>query len=214
MNTGTLITVDGPGGVGKTTTLDLVHSQLTEAGLPVHKTTQPSRTVLGEMIRHGTHAYRGMALACLVAGDRHHQLTTEIQPALDTGSIVLCDRYLPSSLVLQRMDGLTAAQVWQLNTGIRTPDLAVILNADAAILADRLHARGAHTRFESMPSPDGRTSSEVESDLYHLTVLELTQLGWPVLALDCSQTAPETMARHLTHAITALHRERSQQCLT
>jgi dTMP kinase len=211
---GILITLDGPGGVGKTTTLTLIHEALREAGLPVHATTQPSRTSLGELIRKGTHTYRGMALACLVAGDRHHQVETEIQPALAAGDIVICDRYLPSSLVLQRMDGLSAEQIWCLNAGIRVPDLAVVLNGDPAEIAARLHARGKHSRFESTTSPDGRSSSETESDLYHLAVLELRQRGWPVHGVDCTRKPPETIARHLADAITALYVERSPQCLT
>ncbi len=68
---------------------------------------EPSPTPLGQLIRAGTGECTGMALACLVAGDRHHHLATEIRPALAARQIVLCDRYLPSSLVLQRMDGIS-----------------------------------------------------------------------------------------------------------
>ena len=39
---------------------------------------------------------------------------------------MICDRYLPSSLVLQRMDGVDWDTIWQLNTGAEPPDLAVI----------------------------------------------------------------------------------------
>jgi dTMP kinase len=79
---GTLITVDGPGGVGKSSALTRVIALLTAAGLPVHGTRQPSRAKLGELARHGTDTYQGMSLACLCAADRHHQLDTEIKPAL------------------------------------------------------------------------------------------------------------------------------------
>ena len=202
---GMLVTVDGPGAAGKSTIIALLQTALTEAGVPVHATTQPSRTRLGDLARRHTHTYRGMALACLVAADRHHQLANEITPATDRGHIVLCDRYVPSSLVLQRMDGLTATQVWHLNAGTPVPDLAVVLNADPTVLADRLQHRGGHSRFETTTSADGRTSSEVESDLYQLTLFELTQLGWPVLALDTTHTQPETMAADLTATITSLY---------
>jgi dTMP kinase len=95
---GMLITIDGPGGVGKSTTVQLVAKALDDGAIPVHTTTEPTRTALGEHIRTGTDTYRGMALACLVAGDRHHHLTAEILPALHAGKVVVCDRYLPSSL--------------------------------------------------------------------------------------------------------------------
>ncbi|MGH4006791.1 MAG: dTMP kinase, partial [Pseudonocardiaceae bacterium] len=103
---GMLITIDGPGGVGKSTTAQLVAKTLDDRAIPVHTTTEPTRTSLGEHIRASTDTYRGMALACLVAGDRHHHLVAEILPALRAGKVVVCDRYLPSSLVLQRIDGI------------------------------------------------------------------------------------------------------------
>ncbi len=52
-------------------------------------TTEPSRTALGEQIRAGTDTDRGMALACLVAGDRHHHLAAEILPDLRAGKVVV-----------------------------------------------------------------------------------------------------------------------------
>ncbi len=127
---GTLITLDGPGGVGKSAAARLVVDTLAAAGLPVHATTQPSRAPIGELARHGTDTYRGMALACLCAADRHHQLEVEIKPALREGKVVICDRYVASSLVLQGLDGLSGDTVWQLNHGVYRPDLAVILNGD------------------------------------------------------------------------------------
>jgi dTMP kinase len=143
-----------------TTTAALVSQRLAAAGLQVRATGEPSRTPLGEMIRASTDLYRGMALACLVAGDRHHHLATEIRPQRRAGAIVICDRYLPSGLVLQRMDGVGWDTIWQLNAGAETPDLAVILNAAPAVLASRLTRRGAaHSRFERLP--DGSAS---ESD--------------------------------------------------
>lgn len=145
---GRLITLDGPGGVGKSTAVRLVVDTLTEAGLPVHATSQPSRAPLGELARHGTDTYRGMALACLCAADRHHQLATEILPALREGKVVVCDRYVASSLVLQGLDGLPAEVVWQLNHGVYRPDLSIVLTGDPQVINARLRARGGHSRFE------------------------------------------------------------------
>jgi len=82
---GTLITLDGPGGVGKSSAATRTINLFTAAGQAVHGTRQPSRTELGELARHGTDTYRGMSLACLRAADRHHQLDTEIKPALQGG---------------------------------------------------------------------------------------------------------------------------------
>lgn len=56
-----------------------------------------------------------------MAGDRHHHIETEIMPPLARGEVVVSDRYLPSSLVLQRMDRLDWDTIWRLNAGIPTP---------------------------------------------------------------------------------------------
>jgi dTMP kinase len=207
MNRGLFVTVDGPGGVGKTTVVALLDDILKTQTVPVHVTTQPSRTELGNHIRHGTHTYRGMALACLVAGDRHHQLVTEIAPALQAGKVVLCDRYLPSSLVLQRLDGLSARTVWQLNAGVLIPDTAVLLSCEPEIVERRLHARGTNSRFEQQPG-----ASQAEVTLYHQAAAELADAGWPLLTLDATSDPPETIASTIASHIVALYREHKPAC--
>ncbi|MGQ0779124.1 MAG: dTMP kinase [Pseudonocardiales bacterium] len=64
---GTLITLDGPDGVGKSTAAQLVADTLIAAGLPVHATRQPSRAALGELARHSTDIYP--ALSLILNGD-------------------------------------------------------------------------------------------------------------------------------------------------
>lgn len=203
---GILVTIDGPGGVGKSTVAQLVAKALNDQAVPVHSTVEPTRTPLGEHIRAGTQTYRGMALACLVAGDRHHHhLATEILPALRAGKVVICDRYLPSSLVLQRFDGIDPEVIWQLHAGAYVPDVAVLLNAEHQVIANRLRARGAHSRFERQPG-----SSRTESDLYHHAAAQLRSAGWPVMALDCTIRRPETIAATIALPVLRTHAERSQ----
>jgi dTMP kinase len=141
-----------------------------------------------------------MALACLVAGDRHHHLTAEIHPALAAGQVVICDRYLPSSLVLQRMDGIGWDVIRQLNNGADQPGLAVILNAAPEVIAARLNARGGHSRFERQPG-----SSHTESRLYHDTAGRLAQEGWPVCIVDVTMRTAREAAMIINERVLALH---------
>jgi dTMP kinase len=204
---GMLITIDGPGGVGKSTIAQLVAKALEDRAIPVHTTTEPTHTALGEHIRAGTDTYRGMALACLVAGDCHHHLAAEILPALHADKVVVCDRYLPSSLVLQGIDGVESDTVWLLNAGVYVPDVAVLLNADHHVIDERLRQRGGHSRFERQPG-----GSRAESDLYHRAAADLRTAGWPVMALDCTTQRPETIAMMIAVPVMHSYRERSQTC--
>lgn len=195
---GLFVSVDGPGGVGKTTAIRLVAEQLESAGVAVHVTTEPTRTPLGELLRAGTGTYSGMALACLVAGDRHHHLAAEVRPHRDAGRVVISDRYLPSSYVLQRLDGLTVEAIAQVNAGMDVPDLAIVLNGDPDVIAERLHGRGTHSRFEQMPDSSAR-----EAGLYRDTAARLTAAGWPVEVIDCTTRQPGEVAAIMAARITA-----------
>jgi dTMP kinase len=199
------VSIDGPGGAGKSTAAALICQQLADRGLRVQATTEPSPTPLGDLIRASTDDYRGMALACLVAGDRHHHLATQIRPRRQAGAIVICDRYLPSSLVLQRIDGVGWNTIWQLNSGADPPDLAVILNARPEALAQRLAARGGrHSRFERLPK-----GPAAENALYDDTAARLTALGWPICNIDSTDRTPSAVAAIVSDRIITLHADRS-----
>jgi dTMP kinase len=196
---GLFVTLDGLGGAGKSTTTRHLHQRLTDAGYTVHITTQPSRAQLGEIARHGTDTYHGHALACLVAADRYHHLDTEIRPQLAAGRIVLCDRYVASSYVLQRMDAVPIEYIEALNAAADTPGLAVILTADPAVTAHRIGRRGAHSRFET-----GLATSRTEADLYRDTTRRLTDQGWPLLVIDTTHTPVTQVTTEIADRITQL----------
>ncbi len=201
---GVFVTIDGPGAVGKSSLIGAVAAALTACGVTPLTTCEPTQTPLGEHLRAGTHTYRGMAMACLIAGDRHHHLATEIDPAVAEGRIVVCDRYLPSSLVLQGMDGISAEVIWQLHRGIRTPDLTVLLSAEVPVLQHRLARRGPHSRYERHPG-----ASRIETDLYTAAATELRQMGWPVMEIDTTRRSCESIAAMLADHILQLCQRRT-----
>jgi dTMP kinase len=193
------VTVDGLGGAGKTTVVAHLARYLTDRGYPVHATTEPSHAPLGEIARHQTDTYSGHALACLVAADRYHHLATDIRPNLATAKIVICDRYVASSYVLQRMDGVPLPFIEAVNADTDRPDLAVILTGDPEITAARISRRGAHTRFES-----GIDASRTEADLYRDTAERLAVLGYPLFSVDTSEARPESVAAQIGARIAGL----------
>jgi dTMP kinase len=141
----------------------------------------------------------GAALACLVVADRHHHLAKEVVPHLAAGITVVCDRYVASTLVVQALDGVPQDYLLALNSGLRMPDLAVILTADPRALAGRIAERGATHRFNRDPSFPAR-----ESALYGEAAELLRGMGVPVLVIDTGSATPKAVAEQITAAALGL----------
>lgn len=193
--TGLLVTLDGPGGTGKTTTAIMAAAELDRRGQPAHVTAEPSSGPIGTLVRSLVNEVTGYALACLVAADRYHHLDTEIRPRLAAGHVVVCDRYLASTLVLQRRDGIPQPWLLALNEHIDLPGLAVILTAEPGILAARLDQRGCHDRFEDEPAPPG-----AEDAMFAAAAGILAGRGVPVIRVDTSRLAPRAIAARIADA--------------
>ncbi|MGC4894655.1 dTMP kinase [Micromonospora sp. DT31] len=185
--------VDGPSGVGKTTVAALLVRLLAQEGRPVHPTKEPTSSTLGRTARHGTDEYHGLALACLVTADRYHHLETEIRPAVKGGKVVVCDRYLPTSLVLQRLDRVEPDYIWRLNQYADRPDLTIILTGDPVRSRARAAERGIHSRFHR----GGPESGRQERDLYVQVASELDDAGFRVHVHDVGEQPPEQVAAEL-----------------
>jgi dTMP kinase len=193
--TGLLVTIDGPGGTGKTTAAAAAAAELSRRGCPALATAEPSSGPVGTLARALVNDIDRHALACLVAADRYHHLATEIRPALATGQVVVCDRYLASTLVLQGRDGLPQPWLLALNEHADLPGLAVILTAAPEVIAARLDQRGRHDRFEDDPVPSG-----AEDAMFHDAAGILAGRGVPVIRIDTSQMAPGEVAARIADA--------------
>lgn len=196
---GVFISVDGPSGAGKSTIVRHLAQMLVAAGEDVHVTAEPSNGPIGDLCRELTESVTGHALACLYAADRYHHIETEIRPLLASGKTVISDRYVPSGLVMQRFDGIDPAFLWQLNAEAERPDLAVILEADPEVIAERLAERGAHNRFQLTPG-----SSYAEVHFYRQATERLIQAGFDVFRVDCNQRQPEQVAACIRDRLMAL----------
>lgn len=201
---GVFVSVDGPSGVGKSTTIRALGERLRAAGLPLHLTAEPTDSDIGALARARVHSdTSGHALACLFAADRYHHLRTEIRPRLAAGDIVISDRYIPAGLVMQRLDGVDLDFLQAINALADPPDLAVILTADPALIAQRLQQRGPHNRYQHQPD-----ISAQETALYIDAAHALTSIGVPVLRLETSSYPPDTFASMIYTRIEALRADR------
>ncbi len=137
--TGVFIAFEGVEGAGKGTQIDRAEAYLREAGHDVLVTREPGGTAFGEQVRQvvldpktGTLDPRAEAL--LFAASRAHTVSQVIRPALAEGKIVLCDRYVDSSLAYQGWArGLGEQDVLTLNVWATQglfPDLVVLLHLE------------------------------------------------------------------------------------
>jgi dTMP kinase len=144
------IVLEGIDGSGTTTQLERLARHLRDRGRAVLATREPSSGPVGRLLREillGQHrdeegnAVEGRAMALLFAADRRDHLAREIEPALATGTDVICDRYVLSSLAYQAVE---ADRIWvdRLAEGIRLPNLTLLLDTPTSVAADRRRRAG------------------------------------------------------------------------
>lgn len=116
-----LINLEGGEGAGKSTVLKMLAAALEEKGFSVVCTREPGGIDIAEQIRHvildqDNTAMDARTEALLYAAARRQHLVEKIIPALEAGSIVLCDRYIDSSLAYQGYArGLGMGEIFAIN---------------------------------------------------------------------------------------------------
>lgn len=143
------ITFEGPEGSGKTTQIRLLAQTLRTRDLAVLDTREPGGTPIGNAIRSilldpAHHEMSPRAETLLFNAARAQIVDQVIQPALQAGKIVLCDRFIDSTLAYQgygrgqRLAPLQAL-IDYATAGLK-PDLTIFLNLDPAEGLRRKHA--------------------------------------------------------------------------
>ncbi len=150
---GFLITFEGSEGSGKTTQIGRLATLLNDAGYEVEVTREPGGTEIGENIRHllkhhsaGEHMFPETELL-LFAASRAQLVREVIMPAIKSGKVVLCDRYLDSTTVYQgvarRVNKDPVRAINDFAVGNLIPDLTVILDVPAEIGLKRIKTRAS-----------------------------------------------------------------------
>lgn len=152
---GKFITIEGPDGAGKTTQVRKISDYLKSKGFKVLVTREPGGTSLGEKLREVVLTSEGEspvpeAEALIYAASRAQLVKKIIVPALESGNIVLCDRFVDSSLAYQGWArGLGIRELTDINGWFLKgtwPDLTLILDIDPTQSLKRL--RGKKDRLE------------------------------------------------------------------
>lgn len=138
MKKGLFITFEGADGCGKTTQLNLLKEYLEQKGYDVILTREPGAKGLGVKIREILLNYDGeVSNRCesfLFLADRAQNIDIIVNPAIEKGKIVLCDRHTDSSVAYQGYGrGLDIEQIKTLNnlaTGGKIPDLTLVFDVD------------------------------------------------------------------------------------
>ncbi len=146
MKKGLFITFEGIDGCGKTTQIELLKEELEKKGYTVLLTREPGAKGLGEKFREILLNYDGeVSSNCesfLFLADRAQHIDTIIKPAINNGTIVLCDRHTDSTVAYQGYGReLDLEQIYQLNkiaTNGIVPDITFILDIDIETSLQRI----------------------------------------------------------------------------
>ena len=168
---GLFLTIEGLDGAGKTTQLELLRNWFRGQGYNPLFTREPGGTRVGNGIRELllSRAYTGlvpMAEALLYSASRAQLVAEVIMPALSGGRIVVCDRFVDSSIAYQAYGrGLPLDFIAGINrraTGDLEPDLTLLLDLEPGLRLGRLEQQGEPPRDRV----------EVEGDAFYTRVRE------------------------------------------
>ncbi len=151
MNKGFMLVCDGSNGAGKTTVIKTIAAYLTAKGFDVLLTREPGGTTIGEKIRDvildpSTPEMIDMTELMLFGAARAQHIKEKIIPALNTGKVVISDRFDAATFSFQHYArGINIDTITQINNlaldGF-SPDMNIILDLDPLIGLERVKQRG------------------------------------------------------------------------
>ena len=154
---GKFITVEGSDGSGKTTFINSATEYLVKKGYKVITTREPGGTVFSEKVREllfdSSNEIDAKTESLLFCVSRRDHIIKKIIPYIEDGYIVICDRFVDSSIAYQSYGrGLNKQDIIDINkytTDGLEPDLTLYFNVDVEIGLSRTKGRGENNRMDN-----------------------------------------------------------------
>ena len=138
---GRLIVLEGLDGSGISTQASRLESHLQEQGYATFLTKEPTTGLIGGLIRSalgGKWRASHTSLQLLFSADRAQHIADEIEPALKRGKVVICDRYVFSTLAYGFASGVDFEWLYSINKKFKTPDLTLFIDISPDISVSRI----------------------------------------------------------------------------
>ena len=200
MRNGIFITFEGPDGSGKTTISTYVVEQLTKMGYDVIYSREPGGIDIAEQIRKVILDPKNTAMdakteALLYAASRRQHFVEKIKPALESGKIFICDRFVESSLAYQGHGrGIGIDEIYRINEFAIEgclPDATFFLDVTPEAGLTRIEVRG-----------ENKDRLDQETNDFHKRVYEgyqevLRRYRHRITVIDASQDVEAVKAEAL-----------------
>ena len=154
---GLFITIEGPDGSGKSTQIENIKKFFEDKNIEIVFTREPGGTAIGERIReiildNSFKEMDPMTEAMLYAASRAQHVAQKIRPALEAGKVVVCDRFVDSSLAYQGYGRELGEAVEIINSyAVKEcmPDVTFLMKLDPDVGKHRIQEnRGSQDRLE------------------------------------------------------------------
>ena len=197
---GIFITIEGPDGAGKTSVIKkLIPMLVKTVQQEIVATREPGGSRIAEEIRELILNPENIEMdirteALLYAAGRRQHLVEKIIPALETGKVVICDRFVDSSLAYQGVArGIGISEVAEINqfaTDNLSPDLTLYLDIEAHLGLERINQNKDKRQFDRLDQETLQFHEKVRSS--YLAIAK--EQSERIVQIDASQELEKVVA--------------------
>ena len=190
MEKGEFVVLEGIDGSGTTTIAGRLVHHFREMEREVVSTYEPTSGPIGEVIRANLRAKEGhfndRTMALLFMADREHHIRTVIQPALAENKVIICDRYMLSTLAYQIRQSEDRFWVGDLVRSFQRPSVTIFLETDPELALSRVVGR------QEEPDRYEKLSKQEDAAKWYRHWMKV--IDWPIIKVDSNQDLDSVMS--------------------